>query len=161
MKTAYKAELYIGKVKQTKDQKKKHVNQMTKEEIAYLKKQIMLFPTWKAKMSKHLKRKMVTLNLNDVEDMLLDRKAEDFIVEYNETPLETGGTDRRLLLRSTKSQKVKFKTRNNRMVEAQANLCFVISLDHFEIITAYWNKVTDDHENIDWKRYSQHLTIIK
>lgn len=159
VKKPFKAELYVGRVKTTKGQKKKHIEQMTREEIAYLKKQIKLFPTWKAKMSKHLKRKMVTLDLNEVEDMLLDRNAERFIVEYNETILESGETDRRLLLRSDKSRKVKFKTRRKKIVEAEANLCFVISLDHYEIITAYWNKVDDGHTNVHWNRYNQSLKI--
>ena len=161
IKKPFKAELYVGKVKVTKGQEKKHIEQMTEEEVAYLKKQIRLFPHWKAKKSKHLKRKMVSLDLIEVEDMLLDRKAERFIVEYNETVLDSGEIDRRLLLRSDKPRMVKFKTRKKKVIEAEANLCIVISLDRFEIVTAYWNKVEDAHKTIQWSRYNNQLAIAK
>lgn len=159
VKKPFKAELYVGKVKVTKGQQKKHIQQMTTDEVAYLRKEIRYFPHWKVKQSKHLKRKMVSLNLQEVEDMLLDRKAERFIVEYNETVLPTGDTDRRLLLRSDKSRIVRFKTRNKEVVEARANLCIVVSLDRFEIVTAYWNKVEDAHKTIQWHRYNEQLAI--
>lgn len=161
VKKPFKAELYVGKVKLTKNQKKKHIEQMTEEEVDHLKKQIRLFPTWQLKKSKHLKRKMVSLNLDEVEAMLLDRKAERFIIEYNETVLPSGDTDRRLLLRSDKSRMVRFRTRRKKVVERRANLCFVISLNRYELVTAYWNKVDDSHETIQWNRYSDQLAIAK
>jgi hypothetical protein len=161
MNKAYKAELYRGKVKKTKNQKKKHVTQMTKEEVAYLKKEIKMFPTWKAKASKHLKKKCVSLDLNDVQDTLLARNVEDFIVEYNETLNASGQMERRILIRVAKPKMVRFKTRKKKIVEALAHLCFVVSLDTWEIVTAYWNKASDEHAQLDWRRYSKHLRIIK
>lgn len=161
MGAVHKAEFYIGKVKRTKNQKKKHISQMTKHEIAYLRKQIKLFPTWKAKASKHLKRKRVTFDINDIEETLLSKEVANFIIEYNETFVGSGRIDRRILVRSSKPQMVNFRLRGRRTEKAIAQLCFIISLDTYEIITVFWNKVSDNHETINWRRYNKHLRILK
>lgn len=161
MKKVHKAELYIGRVKHTENQKKKHITQMTKKEIAYLKNELKLLPSWQAKMSKHLIKKRVTVNIQDVEDTLVAQNVADCIVEYNETIDSSGQSDRRILIRCDIPKMVRFKTRRKNVVEAMAHLCFVISLDTYSIVTAYWNKISDDHESINWERYSKHLSIIK
>lgn len=152
----------IGNIKKTKEQQKKHIEQMNEEEVAYLDEKLNLINLNKLELSYHLllRQDEIGFNFKDIINALKNEENERQIIEYNETP-NTNSEDFRVLIRSTKSKNVTFKTKNDTFFTAKANICFVLSLKTNQIITVYWNKVGDSHRTIDWKRYNKDLEIIK
>lgn len=156
-----KAEYYRGKVKATNGQRKKHVSQMTKDEIHYLSEKCKNIPQKKVTISKHLLQKGISFNQVDILNTLQSPNLHSLIIEYNETPKKNGSLDSRVLIRSNISKDVQFQTKYGKVFTAPAQMCFVISLKTYEVITVYWNKTNDSHTTMDWSRYQKHLKIIK
>lgn len=151
----------IGNVKKTKRQKKKHVSQMSETEKQYLKNKIKTIKTRDITVSKHIlnKKKDIGFKMENIFEILNEDKIENLIVEYNETQNDEL-IDKRVLLRGNKSYNVRFKSKEGSFVSS-ANICFVISLNTYRIVTVYWNKSKDNHKTINWSRYDKNLDIIK
>jgi hypothetical protein len=161
LKMTLKAEYYRGKVKATNGQQKKHVTQMTREEISYLVQKCKNIPLQKVTISKHLLQKGISFKKADILTTLQTSNLNSLIIEYNETPKSNGSTDKRVLIRSNISKDVEFETKNGKKFTSPAQMCFVISLKTYEVITVYWNKSNDGHTTMDWSRYQKHLKILK
>lgn len=151
----------IGNIKKTKKQEKKHISQMSEAEKKYLKNKINAINTEDITFSKHIlnKKKEIEFEMENIFEVLNEYDIENLIVEYNETPTN-GLIDRRVLLRGDKSYNVRFKSGKGSFI-SPANICFVISLNTYRIITVYWNKSNDSHKTINWNRYNEDLDIIK
>lgn len=74
----------------------------------------------------------------------------DVLIEYNEKEDEKLGIDRRILLRSKITKLVQLDNEN---IETNCNYCFAINIDKGIIVTVYWNKVNDIHNNLDHTIY--------
>lgn len=126
-----------------KGQIKKHFTQFTnkdKKRIEEIRIQITdnnLLP----RTTKHFNRKNLPITKDDILDCF---KSGDVIeVNYN---LDIG--DKRLL----------FRSRKTKSIEGQKyNLCLVYSIDSNKIVTAYYNKVGDNHKSLNrvyyWSNY--------
>lgn len=152
----------IGNIKRTKGQQKKHIKQMSQDEVSYLEKKLRRINLKKVKLSNHLKERQAEIgfDFNHIIGVLRNKDIDKSIIEYNETVDRSGFTDRRILLRNKKYQNVTFKTKNNTFFKAKANMCFVVSIETNQIITVYWNKVSDRHRSINWSRYNEDLEIV-
>lgn len=98
----------VGNIKRTKNQKKKHVFQMSEDEKNYLVKKLKEIRYYKIRISKHLMEKdsnLLTFNKQDVINVLKSQKLKSLIIEYNETPLDNGEVDYRVLLRDDNTKK--------------------------------------------------------
>ena len=71
------------------------------------------------------------------------------IIEYN----VTNGTPR-LLLRSLSQENIMIDNKYQ-----YTNLCIVIDLLSFRIVTAYHNLVNDFHDDIDYNRYDENMKV--
>ena len=142
-----------GRVKKTQNQTKKHVSQMAKEEILFLKRRIKLVYN-SYKWSPHFLKSSRLFNMLTIERLLMTPNIEDCIIEYNQRD-----NDKRVLLRSTFSSNVTLE-KDGKNYMADANLCIVIDIYTGEIITAYWNEVGDHHDNVNMSRYDSRLKIV-
>lgn len=146
----------------TCNQTKKHVTQMNAGELVYLSKKIFEIKDDIKIKTDHLKNRV------DVGDLPLwtfikvieEGKLPNKIIEYNETKRD-GHVDHRVVIRDTKEETRYYHTGKEHLTYGQCNLCFVLSLDTGNIVTAYYNGVNDSHYTLDAKRYNENLKIIK
>lgn len=150
------AKYHKGVIKKTKNQRKKHVKQMTRKEQWYLREQIKNLPN--IYFTNHALTNGVDVTIEQIKNTI---KEYNYIIEYNETINQNGKVDRRVLMRSSTIYNVDFKRVDGSIVKGNANLCFVISIDTGRIITTYYNYIRDNHETIDYRRYDKNLKIIK
>ena len=144
-----------GRVKQTQGQLKKHYTQMSTKELKTLSKAIL--ETNLFHISNHLNEKDNHINNDTIKMLLSQDSAIDNILEYNIVPIYVDGTyyvDKRVVLRSKRVEKVNM---NGRL--EKCNLIFVISLINRTIVTAYYNKVSDNHKSINMSRYCANLKV--
>jgi hypothetical protein len=141
-----------GRIKKTKDQIKKHVSQMTQEEIMYLQKRVKMI-SGNYKWGKHFLENGRLFNMLTIERLLNSPNIDECLIEYNERD-----KDKRVLLRSTFSSNVSLE-KNGVMYMADANLCIVVDIFTGEVVTAYWNEVGDNHDNVNMRRYNAELKI--
>ena len=141
-----------GRIKKTKDQIKKHVSQMTQEEIMYLQKRVKMI-SGNYKWGKHFLENGRLFNMLTIERLLNSPNIDECLIEYNERD-----KDKRVLLRSTFSSNVSLE-KNGVMYMADANLCIVVDIFTGEVVTAYWNEVGDNHNNVNMRRYNAKLKI--
>lgn len=144
-----------GEVSVTDGQIKKHREQMTSAEIEHVLSSVRNLP--RLRLSRHLKEKMeserLTIDPKMMGRLLRNPKVEN-LVEYNSTPDREGKRHGRVLLRTTETTTVTVKGRRE-----VCNLCFVVQPDTKQIITAYWNRASDQHKTVDWSRYSDNLPV--
>lgn len=141
-----------GLVKKTYKQQKKHYTQLSIEELDYLEK--MLHNLKKIRPSWHLvEKKDILIKKKDILKVIKDSEIRNLIIEYNTTK-KSYGIDKRVVLRSKEVYNVEI---GENIIEC--NLCFVISILSGEVITAYYNNINDNHENIDWARYNKNLKV--
>lgn len=144
-----------GKINKTLMQMKKHVSQMSQKEQKHLIKSVQQLT--RLELAQHVFRKVKYdgLDFQPVAIVaVLKHLTSENIIEYNVTLKENGHKSERLLLRSTEEYPV--------MIEGEVvvcNLCFSLDITNGDIITVYWNKATDTHDNIDWGRYQANLKI--
>lgn len=150
------AKYHKGVIKKTENQRKKHVKQMTRKEQWYLREQIKNLPN--IKFTKHALNNDVDVTIEQIKNTI---KEYNYIIEYNETTDTYGKINRRVLVRSSRVYKVDFHKIDGSVIKGNANLCFVISIDTGDIITAYYNFINDEHKTIDMRRYDKTLKIIK
>ena len=154
-----RGEIAIGKIRKSEGQIKKHVLQMLPRELDYLGKRIKELTKGKVFYSKHLREKEISFDAKYVAEILCAQNVQSLIIEYNITEMRDGSIDRRVVLRDNRERLVRLCTPSGEFV-GMANLCIVVSLDTQRIITAYWNKVGDNHqETMNWARYNRDLVI--
>lgn len=147
----------------TDDQIKKHVCQMSNEEIMYLSKKVFEIKSKiNADNNLHLKKRIDVSEINIeryisiIEGGLLPYK----IIEYNET-LRDNVLDHRVVIRDKKKEYRTYHKGKTIETTGWCNLCFVLSIDTGKIITAYYNDANDSHTSLDLRRYDKKLEIIK
>jgi len=151
-KEVLKMNTHVGQVKKTNNQIKKHVSQMSFIELNHI---VSFFKNETAKhditLSYHLRDKVmngeVVLNTPMLANIF--DNINQSIIEYN----VTNGTPR-LLLRSLSQENI--------MIDNQyqnTNLCIVIDLLSFRIVTAYHNLANDFHDDIDYNRYDENMKV--
>lgn len=153
-----------GVISKTKMQEKKHVNQMSFMEqnviLGEIELSILKFSS--IKFSRHVEEKVSRGDVDFSKSRLINtlKKGEFNIIEFNKT-VSNRGVDKRVLLRSSFSEKVSYFDKKGNTFTSASNLCFVYSLVKGEVVTAYWNKVTDKHDSLDLRRYSDSLDVIE
>lgn len=150
------AKYHKGVIKKSKNQVKKHIKQMNKFELRYLRNKVENLPN--IRFTKHALNNDVDVTIEQIKNTI---KEYNYIVEYNETTDTYGKIDRRVLVRSSRVYKVDFHKIDGSVIKGNANLCFVISIDTGNIITTYYNFINDEHKTIDMRRYDKTLKIIK
>lgn len=150
-----KGKFKVGYVKRTQGQKKKHISQMTSQEVDVIHEGIDNLS--KLYASQHVIRKIKNDGLWFTSDMVVEvltNFSAENIIEYNVSQFY-GKLDRRVLLRSSESYPVLIDGKG----KVDCNLCFVLSLDRGALVTVYWNEAGDNHSNIDMNRYDETLTV--
>lgn len=147
--TIQKAEIQIGRVKRTANQRKKLYTQFTNSEMKLLRSKVSKINTNNIKLSRHLiNKKAITYSMNDIKNTI---KNCD-IIEYNVTKNRDNYYDKRVVLRG----KDVIATDKGIM-----NLCVVVSLKTNDIITVYYNTALDRvHHSVYMDRYDANLKII-
>lgn len=144
-----------GLVKKTVGQRKKHVSMMSKAEINYLSNRVCLLQN-KWSLTEHVRFNGRLFHLAHIEELM----KEDLrlsLIEFNEKTTY-GVKSRRVLLRSQFA--VPTLLQINGISEWMfSNLCLVMDIDTGDIITMYWNRVSDNHSTINMERYDQTLNI--
>ena len=143
---------HVGKIKKTDNQVKKHISQMSFSELHNV---VNFFKNYTAKnditLTNHLKNKIingeVVLNTNMLAN-IMDNVSQS-IVEYNVTDDKP-----RLLLRSLKQEIILIDDKYQ-----NTNLCIVVDLLTFKIITAYHNLADDNHDDFDLSRYDENMKV--
>lgn len=100
-----------------------------------------------------VEKKDILIKKKDILKVIKDSDIRSLIIEYNTTK-KSYGIDKRVVLRSKEVYNVEI---GENIIEC--NLCFVISILSGEVITAYYNNINDNHENIDWARYNENLKV--
>jgi hypothetical protein len=135
-------------VKVTPDQQKKHVKQMTMQELQYLQDKLNALNTAKTAFSNHFFDK--GLDVTDLQVINILQKKNYEVIEYNETPMRFDDRlDRRVLIRT------------NIVNTRHLALCIVVSLTTNTIVTGYYNETTDNHQSLNWSRYNKALVIVR
>ena len=142
----------VGNVKHTTNQVKKHMSQMSSEEIDYMKDKLR---NLNITLSRHLKEKEDTFYMVDFQNEMKDLNNLN-IIEYNETLTRNKFLDYRVLLRTNNTYEVNVDGRKE-----ICQLCFVVSIKTGKIVTAYWNKSNDVHKSLNLSRYDKNIKIIK
>lgn len=151
---------FIGVVKKTKDQKKKHIEQMSGKDVESISDWIRSLCVEELEFSNHLNRnKEMSFDKDDIIHILKSSELDEMIIEYNETMSSRGEVDCRVLLRGLDTKDVIVTCNEKKQTQNPSNLCFVLSLTNNRIVTAYWNKSNDSHKTIDWKRYDKSLIV--
>lgn len=142
-------------------QRKKHVEQMCFEEKMFLLERLDNMKKQNILLSNHIRnKKAVTFNKLQVEEALRMVCTKD-IVEYNEVDAPNYH-DERLLIRSRPTYDIEvFDNKTKKMIRCACQLCLVVSLLSGSLVTAYYNKVDDNHLTLNPKRYDVDLQIIK
>jgi hypothetical protein len=142
--------LALGQVKETEGQEKWHVSSLSAAEIEATLQAVKAIPLLAVQVNReHIELQERTANREDILRVLAGAKKEN-LVEVNVTRCEV-----RVLLRDTVAQPVVFSGDN---FESPANLCFVVTLGG-KVVTAYWNKVGDDHKTLHNDRYNGRMAV--
>lgn len=125
---------------------RKHVTQMTREEVDYLRELISRVD--KITLCDHAQEAAARLDVSEhyIKSVNLQRAQ---LIEYN-----TGrGTSRRVVLRDKRAIHI-----NKYLLK---NLVLVIDVDTKEVVTIFLNEIHDKHNSIDLTYYTKDLKIIK
>lgn len=158
------SELHGGNDKFTKNQIKKHYTQMNDKEKEIINKKIKEIND--IKLSNHvidyLKDNYFDFGNNDFKKYILNylkrnNELKNDIIEFNKTINKYNGIDYRVLIRMNDDFYVRCKDNIIRM----CNLCCVINLNDFKLVTMYFNRKSDKHKTLDYSRYDEALDIEK
>lgn len=148
--------------RKTPNQRKKHVKQMTKEEISFVRKvALRALHEHKRKIivSTHVIDKMIDdrADYNQKRVIIMLENLEKHLVEYSHIEKNNGINvfKRRILLRDNEVVTV-----DDEGETKQCNLCIVYDIDYCTVITSFYNPVEFTHEKLNWRRYSKSLKII-
>lgn len=147
----------------TKEQDKKHRSMMTEEELTYLSDWAKKRPVKDLIISSHfLGKGSVTVNPWHIKWVMEKDNLSELIIEFNKRYSKYGDSfTQRILIRDDEEEIVTLEDRFGRKFESRAHLCFVVDLTTWTLITAYWNKSSDDHRTMDWSYYNKDLQITK
>lgn len=144
-----KATYKHGEVSVTEGQEKKHITQMTKDEVMAITNKLYSLNIGQTKLSFHLQEKLDSEELSIYKSQMVRLLLDFEIIEYNNTRGQS-----RVLLRGL--------SKEDTLVDGvikKSNLCIVWNLDTNNIVTAYWNCISDNHNTIDLRRYNANLKI--
>ena len=146
----------------TANQVRKHVSQMKPSELTCLAQWTKEKPLDQLRISYHLQNKSdVSIDFDDVKELLSQDNLENYIIEFNKRYDNEGNFTPRVLFRDKKEKNVEFEDRYGKKFNALGNLCFVVDLSVWMVITAYWNKSSDQHRTIDYSYYDSSLEIAR
>lgn len=145
----------LGVVKETVGQRKKHVSMMSKAELNYLSNRVRILSNKWELTSHFLKNNRVVKD--EFIHALLKDASKDLIVEYNEKTTKYG-VNKRVLLRSSFAVPVLLEIKGIQDF-VFANLCVVVDIKTGDVVTAYWNRVSDNHQTIQLSRYDETLRV--
>lgn len=144
------------------EQQKKHASMMSAEELNYLQRWAQRRPVAELSVSKHLQQKdSVSYNPDSVKRMLEDGNLSSLIIEYNRKVFDDGRLSRRILIRDNQPEVITFTKPNGTQFEAEGDLCIVVDLDSWKLVTVYWNLTRDNHDQVNWSRYERNLVIME
>ena len=129
----------------TPNQKKKHVSQLTPNELSLLQIIVSNLQSQQLYLSKHAYSHIPNLTLDEVYYTLSDCS----IVEFN----ITNGDSPRLLVRANNP--------THCCGEIDYNMCMVIELKSHTVISVFCNECTDDHITLDPSRYDSSINIVE
>lgn len=139
-------------------QMKKHTSQMSKYEKEYLVEKVRNIRN--VSVHPHLQWKkdtgQITYDIMNMTRMFRAKNLSYHIKEFSTIQVEGGRIDHRILIRSNRVEHVDIDDAGRQ----RCNLMFVISLDTYEIITAYYVHVHNHFESINMDRYDETLDII-
>lgn len=125
---------------------KKHILQMTQEEVKILKERIRKSIAFRRPLTltEHCRERMLEKDIA-MYDLIMVLKYYD-LVEYHVKEHEYFGDDERVVLRGKKTYNGK-------------NICISYSIVKKRVITAYINNIDDNHDTLDEKNYCESLKI--
>ena len=129
----------------TPNQKKKHVSQLTSNELSLLQIIVSNLQSQQLYLSKHAYSHIPNLTLDEVYYTLSDCS----IIEFN----ITNGDSPRLLVRANNP--------THCCGEIDYNMCMVIELKSHTVISAYCNAHDDTHCTLDPSRYDSSINIVE
>ena len=136
---------------------------MDRDELEYLEKVVSHIDISHLSYSSHsLQKSNTDCPTNLVESLLASNNLLSSIIELNVNKNTTGNVyDVRILVRDKRKFKVRMLDYNTGREQIElANLCIVYSLTRNQVITAYWNKASDQHRTIKWDNYNKKLNIL-
>lgn len=129
--------------------KKKHISQMTKKEVLILKRRLSVLDGSKIHLTRHainqINSKNLRLNKSDIIDMIYDSEIIEYKLEFDS---QYNLVNESILLRSNKSW------------QNGINVCMVLGMRNYGIITVWGNRINDNHETIDMTYYNKNVKII-
>lgn len=137
-----------GAISTNKNVERKHVTQMSNEEIDYL--VDLLNDLDYLQFTNYSYGRLDALGIDeDYLTNMLHKFNDEMVIEFN-----TGksGYDKRVLIRDTK---VVFSDKGEPL-----NVCAVISVPTNKVITLYVNDLNDNHSTINFDYYNEDLKII-
>lgn len=133
-------------------QQKKHVSQLTDMEKELITHQLITHTFLQTlTISEHLQEKILFGEVDLIEPMI------DSIIDHPETSLIEYSRlhkENRVLLRSPLNYPMFINGSLHK-----TSLCIVINLNTSEIVTAYFNKTNDQHDNLHTEDYDAYLTV--
>lgn len=148
----FKATYKKSRVKVTRGQKKWHSSQLSSDQtLKLLHTLVRMHKIHHGNLttSQHLHHKIargeLTVPRQAIQSALVGFPST--LIEYNET-MTPQGKRHRVLVRTQESYPIVESGRVQR-----GNLCAVIELESYQVITAYWNEENDNHKDINMSRY--------
>lgn len=143
-------------------QKRKHITQMSDEEISFIEKTFAenyYANNRKLTISTHVSDK-INKGATDIDMSVVTRilhQFKDCLIEYSHITKYQGRcvSDRRVLLRSKEVLKVKMDGHNSK-----CNFCMVVDIDTCKIVTTWFNHSYYNHHHLRLHRYDENLNII-
>lgn len=144
---------HFGLMTTNRKQQKKHVSQLSTQELALIAKQLITKTfTQPLTISRHLQTKIDFEEVDLIEPMLdsiIDNPMAS-LIEYSRLRNEN-----RVLLRSSLTYPMMLDTKL-----CNTALCIVIDINTSEIVTAYYNHANDNHQHLHLDKYDKNLTVI-
>lgn len=157
-----KGKASIGVVRKSGGQKKKHVTQMTPEEITCIKKQVfraLRENNNRIKTQVHLVDKIID-EVTDYDPKAFRQALEGLehtLIEYSHKEKNNGANiyKKRITVKCKPIYKVIL---NGELTDC--HLIVVMDINKSTVVTSWFNDVSDNHETINWSRYDQNTKII-
>jgi hypothetical protein len=139
-----KSYIQKGNIKTNNASIKKHILYTSKKEKEFTLNLInSLYVNKNINYSYHvLNKSCISFKNEDVKEIINNN-------EFNIISYDFLTYDIRALIRGTKS----YNSINQKGQKEKVNYCIVLSLLHNEIVTIYYNKIKDNHKNINWNLY--------
>jgi hypothetical protein len=133
----------------TPNQIKKHVSQLTENELSLLQIIVSNLQYQELYLSNHSYSHIPNLTLDEVYYTLSDCS----IIEFN----ITNGDSPRLLVRANNPTHCRIVDG----IEIDYNMCMVIELKSHTVISVFCNECTDIHDSLDPRRYDASINVVE